>query len=308
MAERARVAAVVLNWRQCDATLSVWKDLRACGHALLRVLLIDNGSGDGSAQRLRLAVGDDAEVMAFDHNLGYCAAMNRSLDWAEGQGIEHVLFLNNDVRLPPGFLTPMVEALDHDPGLAGVGPTVLDPDGKVWCQGGAVRFGPNLSHLRGQGREPAPKTHGPELVDYLPGACALFRLADLRAVGGLDEDYFMYVEDVDLGCRLRAAGKKIIWLPWVSVVHEASLSSGGGRTPLRKYMSAVNTVRFLRAHGTARLWTAFLLFDCLLWPLTLVSGGGVGAAMAKGRGVVAGLFGRRLCAADVGRFIPEDGR
>ena len=149
----------------------MWKDLRACGHALLRVLLIDNGSGDGSAQRLRLAVGDDAEVMAFDHNLGYCAAMNRSLDWAEGQGIEHVLFLNNDVRLPPGFLTPMVEALDHDPGLAGVGPTVLDPDGKVWCQGGAVRFGPNLSHLRGQGREPAPKTHGPELVDYLPGAC-----------------------------------------------------------------------------------------------------------------------------------------
>jgi hypothetical protein len=301
----AEVLAIVLNWRQCDATLSVLADLRACGSGDLAILLIDNGSGDGSAERLRAAAGDAVELLAFADNLGYCAAMNRGLARARERGSEFALFLNNDVRLPQGFLEPLRQVLSNDPSVACVGPTVLDPRGRVWSEGGGVGFRPNLVFLHGQGGVPAPRTHGPEAVEFMPGACALFRVADLVAVGGLDEGYFMYWEDADLGCRLRARGKKIVWLPWVSVVHDASLSSGGGRSPLRKYMCAVNTVRFLRTHGTPRLWLAFALLDCLSWPLTLLSGTGLRAALAKGRGLVAGIFGHRVSAADVRRFHPD---
>ena len=160
--------------------------------------------------------------------------------------------------------------------------------------------------LCNQGRPPAPTDAGPEEVDFLAGACALYRLADLAAVGDLDEDYFMYVEDVDLGLRLRANGRRLAWIPWVRVEHAATSASGGGRTPLRKYFSGVNTVRLLRRHGRVRDWLSFVVFDVALWPLAFVAG--PRPAVAKLRGLWAGGLGYRLTAADVERYLPASGR
>jgi GT2 family glycosyltransferase len=174
--------------------------------------------------------------------------------------------------------------------VAAVGPTVLHPDGTVWAEGGSLAFAPNALRLRGHGRAPRPREHGPEAVEFLPCACVLFRTADLVAVGGFDDAYFMYWEDVDLCARLRERGGRILWLPWSRVEHAAGASSGGGRSSLRKFLMARNALRYLRRRGTAKAWLAWLLFDLLLWPLTLLSG--PRPAWAKLRGTLAGLRGR----------------
>lgn len=304
MAEAAtKVAVLVLNWRQGSATVQVLQDLRDCGQVSYDVLVMDNGSGDDSVMQIEQALAGE-EMLCFEENLGYCAAMNRGIDWAEERGAELVLFLNNDMRLPSDCLGPLVETMAHDPSLACVGPTILDRNNKVWSQGGRVGFHSNLLWLCGHGSVPGSRDRGPFAVDFMPGACALYRLADLKSVGGLDAEYFMYLEDVDLGLRLKGIGKKILWLPWVEVTHDAGLSSGGGRTPLRKYMMALNSSRFLRRHGTIELWAAFLFFDCLLWPLSL-AGGELRASCAKGRGILAGLLGRKLDAGVVDRYVPR---
>ena len=299
------VAAIVLNYRLVEATLRVVEDLVASGHEGLRVITLDNGSGDGSAERLSSEVGARPrhEVLAFPDNLGYCAAINRGLARARELGAEFALLLNNDVRLPGGFLRTLVSCLENDPSLAAVGPTIVTPDGRSWSEGGEVRARPNLVSLRNQGGVPARIDAGPRAVGFLPGACVLYRLADLLAIGDLDEDYFMYWEDVDLGARMRAAGRRLVWFPWVRVEHAASSSSGGGRSPLRKYMSAVNTVRWLRAHGRMRHWLAFAVFDLLLFPLTFLSGTSAPAAWAKLRGTWVGLRGGRVTRADVDRYL-----
>ncbi len=296
------VAALLLNWRQVEATLQCLRDLLACGHDRLQVLVMDNGSGDGSADRLCSDAGP-AEVLTFEENLGYCAAMNRGIAWAAEHGAEQVLLLNNDMRLPHGFLTPMSEVLRNDPGVVAVGPTVLRPDGRVWSQGGDLGFFPNIVRLRGHGAMPAKSDAGPEAVEFLPGACSLFRLADLQAVRALDESYFMYWEDVELCHRLRARGGTVLWLPWVSVTHDPSLSSGGGRSPLRKYIQAANSVRYLREHGTTGQWLGFLILDGIGWPFTLIGPTGPRAAFAKARGMWAGLRGRQVSAKDVQRYL-----
>ncbi len=307
--EPARTAALLLNWRHAELTLQCLRDLLAIGDVPLHVLVMDNGSDDGSAATLRAQVPALAaqhrqhtvELALLPQNLGFTGGMNHGLRWAHDRGLPYVLVLNNDLRLPADFLAPLVAVLDHDARVAAVGPTVLHPDGTVWAEGGEVAFGPNALRLRGHGRAPRPREHGPEAVGFLTGACVLLRLAEVTAIGGFDDRYFMYWEDVDLCDRLAARGGRIVWLPWVRVVHDAGKSSGGGRSPLRKFLMACNAVRFLRRRGTWGGWSALLVFDVLLWPLALVRG--PRAALAKLRGLWAGFLGHRAGAADVQRYL-----
>ncbi|MEY4674635.1 MAG: hypothetical protein RL148_2419 [Planctomycetota bacterium] len=308
MADGPQVAALLLNFRKPALTEQALADLLAVTGVAVRTLVIDNGSGDGSAARLAGVVaahranGHDVELLELPENLGFAGAMNEGVAWARQQDLQLVLLLNNDLRLPPDFLAPMVRVLANDPRVTAVGPTIVRPDGRVWAQGGRLGFHPNALTLRAQGRLPAPRTSGPEAVDFLPGACVLARRADLEAVGGLDDGYFMYWEDVELCRRLRVRGQ-VVWLPWAQVVHEAGSSSGGARSPLRKFLMAANEVRYVRRNGTAAQWLGMLLWDVLLWPLSLA--GGPACAVAKLRGLVRGLSSRPIRAAEVVRYLPQ---
>lgn len=302
-----QVAALVLNWRRADLTLRCLDDLIAVAAPTMRVFVIDNGSGADDVAALRAGVAAAAargphavELVALPENRGFTGGMNAGIQAAQAAGLTYVLVLNNDLRLPPDFLAPLVATLANDAGVAAVGPTVLHPDGTVWAQGGERRFAPNGIVLRGHGAAPAPVTAGPEEVGFLPCACALFRAADLAAVGGFDDAYFMYWEDVDLCERLCARGGRIVWLPWVRIEHAAGQSAGGARSPARKYLMACNAVRSLRAGGSARAWLAWFVCDVLGWPLALAQG--PRAAWAKLCGTFAGLRGHRAGAADVARW------
>jgi GT2 family glycosyltransferase len=297
-----RIAALVLNWRQAEATVACLQSLLAESFPGLHAIAIDNGSADGSAERIAAAF-PQLELLRNQSNLGYCAAMNHGMRRARELGAEFVLFLNNDVILRAGCLAALLDALESDPSAAAAGPKMVLPDGRLWCAGGILRFGPNLSVLRGHHQRDAGQFEYPVPVDYMPGACCLYRVADMAAVGDLDEDYFMYVEDVDLGRRLAALGRRVLYIPWAVVEHDASRSTGGGRSPVRKYMNAVNSVRFLRRHGRVRDWLGFVLCDLLAWPLlllvTVVRLRSPRPVWAKGRGLVRGLLGHRLTASDV---------
>ena len=309
MVDVPRTAALLLNWRRAELTTRCLEDLLAVRDVSLHVVVIDNGSGEQELAALRAAV-DAAqagphtlELLALPENRGFTGGMNEGLRAAAATGAPFVLVLNNDVRLPPDFLRPLVDTLANDPTVHAVGPTVLHPDGTVWAQGGRRAFVPNGLLLRGHGGAPAPRTHGPEAVPFLPCACVLFRTDALVAAGGFDDGYFMYWEDVELCERLRARGGKVVWLPWVRVEHAAGQSSGGGRSPLRKFLMANNAVRYLRAHGTPAGWLGWLCCDVLGWPLAFA--GGLRAAWAKACGTWAGLRGHRASAADVERWLPR---
>jgi GT2 family glycosyltransferase len=301
-----RVAALLLNWRRADLTLRCLSDLLAIAEPM-HIYVLDNGSGVDEIAALQRGIAGLAagahrvELVSLAENRGFTGGMNEGFRRATAAGIPFALVLNNDLRLPADFLAPLLAALANDARLAAVGPTVLHPDGTVWAQGGERAFTPNGLRLRGHRRVPAPRTAGPEEVGFLPCACVLFRLGAVAAVGGFDDRYFMYWEDVDLCERLRAQGGGIVWLPWVVVEHASGQSSGGARSPLRKFLMACNQVRYLRARGSWRGWLAWLCADVLAWPVTLVAG--PQAAWAKLRGMVAGVSGHAASAADVAVWL-----
>ncbi len=228
------------TWPLLDACLrSLGAALDADGlHA--EVWVVDNGSPDGSAA-LAGAHHPWARVVAAGRNLGFTAANNVVLRrWASGAAAcpPWVLVLNPDTEVPPGALAALVAALAADPRAAVAGPALAYPDGRF--QHAAFRF-PGLAQtaldlwpvgrwmdgvVNGRYPRAAYDAGRPFAVDAVLGACMLVRGAALRAVGPLDEGFFLYCEELDWCRRFRAAGWRCLCVPAARVVHHGGASTG----------------------------------------------------------------------------------
>ena len=273
----------------------------------LEVLVVDNSTSfpqEGQAAGV--------SVQRPGRNIGYCAAVNVGLRRAVKDGIPFLCLINGDVVVAPDCIRRLLEGLVADESAAGVTPLLTTGDGKlVWSAGSYLRFGPNEVKHRAWLRpvEKAPML--PAEVHFIPGALALYRTKDLESLGGIDESYFMYGEDVDLGHRLRRQGRRLLYLPWASAEHVGSSSSGGGVSPLRKFLMGVNTPRFLKRLRSPRLWFSFVLFDMLgLLPamlLHLAKPKSLRSDLAKARGIWKGLIGYDAGAKDVEAYLGTSG-
>jgi GT2 family glycosyltransferase len=188
------------------------------------VLVLDNGSTDGTAEWVR-DHHPEVRLIASPVNLGFCAGNNRLVAAASG---EAVAFLNNDTRPEPGWLAALVAALAAAPAdVAAVSGKIVD-----WA-GERLDFGRGVMTFDGHAfqldfRKPLAQAAVPELGEELPFACGgnmLVRRQSFLDAGGFDEDYFAYLEDVDLGWRLWAGGERITFVPGAVVHHRSSATS-----------------------------------------------------------------------------------
>lgn len=227
---------------------------RACPEVLAEVLVVDNGSRDGSADYARRA---GARVVAFARNRGFAAAVNAGLRLARGR---HVLLLNSDVELTPEALSAGLTLLDAEPRVGVVGPALVHPDGRpqrsVHVLPGldSELLGEDLArHLRGVERDHEGPPVAWREVEAVRGAAFFVRGAILEKVGTLDEGFFFFLEETDFCARVRAAGHRVAFLPAVPVGHALGASSKG-RAPVAtriEYQRALD--RALRRHRGTRV-------------------------------------------------------
>ena len=225
------IAAVVVNYNARDHLIECVRSLRADGVA--QVVVVDNASTDGSDTAL---AADDPHALFVPTgaNLGFGTAANRGV---AATGTPYVLILNPDVVVRRGAVDALAAALDGDGGLAVVGPRVENPDGTLYPS--ARRF-PDLGVAAGHAFvglvRPANRfTRSYRMldadrsraapVDWVSGTCMLARRSAFDAVGGFDEAYFMYVEDVDLCWRFWQAGWTVGYEPAALVTHTVGASS-----------------------------------------------------------------------------------
>jgi N-acetylglucosaminyl-diphospho-decaprenol L-rhamnosyltransferase len=237
------VVAVVVTYESGDA-------LSACVAALVAegvapVVVVDNGSLDGSVGRMREAAigGGYASTVVIEApgvNLGYGAAANRGVAATIS---DHVLVCNADVEVHPGAIRELVDALDADPRMAMVGPMIRTRSGDRYPSArafpslvdaaGHALFGMfrpgNRFTQRYQMGSALPGASGTVPVDWLSGACFLVRRSAFEEVGGFDEAYFMYAEDVDLCWRLGRSGYRVGYCPAAEVTHLQGVSTAHHR-------------------------------------------------------------------------------
>ena len=216
------VVVVILNWHSAGSTLECLEAVQSSVDIEPEVLIVDNGSSDGSAEELERAITElgDRRVhfLGRSENSGYAGGMNAGLEWASRrEGNEYVLLLTPDAIVRPETISALVEALEGEPQAAVAGPVVVYREGPepLIGAGGAIEPDRLQSYLHREvrGSEPYP-------VDWIDGCCMLLRRSAVEEIGGLDERYFLYYEETDLCSRLSRAGWQIILVPEVEVLHE----------------------------------------------------------------------------------------
>ncbi|HET9227306.1 MAG TPA: glycosyltransferase family 2 protein, partial [Thermoanaerobaculia bacterium] len=222
-----KVAVCILSWNgrrhleTCLSALAVQQD----PGVEWEILVLDNGSTDGTADWLRTAW-PRVRLIASPVNLGFCAGNNRLA--AEASDADALALLNNDTRPEPGWLAALVDALRSTPeDVAAVSGKIVDWEGE------RLDFGRGLMTFDGHAfqldfRRPLGKARVPKAGEELLFACGgnlLIRRKSFLDAGGFDESYFAYLEDVDLGWRLWSGGERVLFAPDAVVHHRSSATS-----------------------------------------------------------------------------------
>ena len=221
------ISAILVNYNDrrhlgpCLASL--WAELGEGGE----IIVVDNASTDGS--RAYLASEHPAvRMIANSDNRGFGAANNQGLAAATGS---LALFLNTDTVVRPGAIRRLAETMAANADAAAVGPALVHSDGSF-----QVSFGKNVSFagqlaqklvLNPYYRRVLLRRIGARAVGWLSAACLLVRMDAARRIGGFDERFFVYFEDIDLCRRLAAAGGRLIFEPRAVVVHEGGATTAG---------------------------------------------------------------------------------
>jgi N-acetylglucosaminyl-diphospho-decaprenol L-rhamnosyltransferase len=210
------------------------------------VVMADNGSTDGAPEQAVRRY-PNTRLLETGGNLGYGTAVNRAVASIEteppsGADSEFLIVANPDVQWGPRSIDLLLEAAQRWPRAGALGPLIRDPDGSVYpsarhlpslVRGGmhAVvgpfwKSNPWTAAYRQDRAEPSERP-----VGWLSGSCLLLRRAAFADIGGFDERYFMYMEDVDLGDRLGKAGWLNVYVPSAEILHDKGHSTG--RDPAR---------------------------------------------------------------------------
>jgi GT2 family glycosyltransferase len=221
------VSVIIVNWNVSallDACLTTLRRFTPSSLAY-EVLVVDNASTDGSAAMVR-AAHPWVTLIASPDNLGFAKANNVGLARASGR---YVLYLNPDTELIEDICSPMAAYMEAHRDVGAVGCKLLNTDGTHQTSilsflrlGNLAREYLMPSRYHGHVR---PHPESPRAVEAVLGACLMVRADAARRVGGFDERYFLYQDEIDLCSTLRELGLATVYLPRPAVIHHGSKSS-----------------------------------------------------------------------------------
>jgi hypothetical protein len=258
-AARPTISVVIPNWNGLRWLAPCLDALSAQNRPADEVIVVDNGSSDGSVAHLR-AAHPEVDVLELGANTGFAHAANRGVAHARG---DLVALVNTDVVLAPDWLSRLAASLAGDPSAAAVAckmvslsdPNVIYDAGDVLRRDGACEQRGRF--LRDDGRWDDPG----EVFGACAGA-ALYRRSVLRSLGGFDERYFAYLEDVDLALRIRLAGWRCRYEP--ALARHAGGGSSGQLPGGHHLLVTRNTVVLVARWFPVR-WLPYVLYRQLGW-------------------------------------------
>jgi len=272
MNEPLDLSVIIVNWNTAEALAeclrAVIADFRlpisdsrlGNQQSAIEIIVVDNGSTDGSAARVRRDF-PQVTLIANSQNVGFATASNQGLRLARGR---YLLLLNPDTVPRPGALAALVAFMDTHPEAGIAGPRLLYPDGSLQPSGHPAptllsELQDVLAWYRLTGRPRFWRSGRDysqiEEVGIVSGACLLIRRETVQEIGLLDAGFFMYYEDADWCLRARQHDWKVYYVPQAKVVHYLALSSEQQPEPRLVEAYFHSRMRYFRKHHSPlSLW------------------------------------------------------
>ena len=252
-----KIAIIIINWNTYQLTYNCLKSLELCTYKNKTIFFVDNGSNDGSGDKIALEF-PEINCINNQKNEGFTGANNKALKVILKQNFDYVLLLNNDTEVKPDFLSLMQASMDSDNNLAATQPLILDFPNKntIWNAGGSFNTFFGLSKTRYKGMMYKPNLKIETLTEWISGCCILVKIAVIKEVGLLDNRFFAYFEDVDWSIRMTNLGYKLGVVPKSIIYHHSSGSTKrnnttneGNLSPYAHYLNVRNHIYLIKKHN-----------------------------------------------------------
>lgn len=259
----ASILIVLINWNSKDDTLACIQSLVAAGASASQIVLVDNGSQDGSLEVMREHFGETIHLVANPENLGYVVASNQGVGYALEQRAEWILLLNNDTVVARDFFAPLLDTITTQPQYAILAPLIFyyDDPKRVWYFGDRLIPGTLLAWSRYKNR-PAQDLPAIQPVDFVSGCAMLVRRDVFERIGLFDPALEMYGEEVDFCWRARLAGYRLAAVSEAHMWHKVSISANRVR-PHTRFLRVRNQVRFYRRYARGLQRPVLFIFSLL---------------------------------------------
>lgn len=288
-----RVLGIVLNYDGRDLTRETLASLQAMADPRLDLLVVDNGSSDGSFAAIAAEFPAVRQIRT-EVNLGISGGLNLGIREGLAAGYDYLMLMNNDLEVDRRMLDELLAAAERESGWGVVGPKCYFYFGernRIWSAGGVLRFREAVTRERGSGEIDRGQYDRDQEVDYVNGCCMLIRREAMLATGLWDPVYQVSVEDADWCVRLKRSGYRCGYAHRARLWHKVSPTTGG-YTAGRTFRTGRSTAIFVRKYAGPGGWISYLAWSALALPAALLRElprGNARAVLAKYRGLVAGL-------------------
>lgn len=248
-----KVSIIVLNWNGCRDTIECLESLRKVTYPNYEVIVVDNGSTDGSEKVIKERF-PDILVLQTGENTGYAKGNNFGIRHALKNGADYVLLLNNDTVVDPEFVIELVKVAESDKSIGILSSKIYfyDRATTLWFAGGKFSLRTGWSKHIGYGKKDTGQFNEIREIDRACGCAMMVTRKLCEEMGLMDEDYFCYCEETDWSLRAKKMGYKIVYVPSSKVWHKVSSSTQGMKSARYIYFSVRNTLRCLEKNAPYR--------------------------------------------------------
>ncbi len=214
------------------------------------MIVVDNGSTDGSVDALRKQFRAKIQIIESKQNLGFSGGNNLGIQQALRENAEWILLINNDTQVAPTFLSELEKVADNYKEFGIIGPLILytNQQNTIWYLGDRIVPGTLVTYSLYRGKVEQPTYPEVLAVDFITGCAMLVNRKVFESIGLMDTTLFMYGEDVDFCWRARRAGFKFAAAPRARMWHKVSTSAAREKE-IHRYLRTRNQNRFYRKYS-----------------------------------------------------------
>lgn len=252
------VYIILVNYKGFEDTVECVKSLDNINYDNYKIIIVENSSGDEEKLKNSAFLNSRATIMYSDMNGGFSAGNNIGINKAMEESAEYVLLLNNDTVVDRELLNELVSTAQNNPkaGIITGDIYYFSQKERLWYSAG--------SYDRAKGKTiMVNETNSPCEVSFVCGCLMLIRAEVIKNIGVLSDDFFLYSEDTEYGCRVLKAGYTLMWNRKAIIWHKISVSTGEN-SPFQQYYQVRNNLYMTRLYGTRKLYAyMYRTYQCL---------------------------------------------